>query len=133
MKYLALDIGEVRVGVAVSDDSGIVATPLTFLHVGPKLMSELGELIQTEKPRVLVFGTPRHQNGEEGKMVPQIRAFAEVAKHEYNVEVEFEDESGTTLEAERRLAERKVSQDKYKELVDAEAAAVILESYLARK
>lgn len=132
MKYLSLDIGEARVGVAVSDESGIVATPLTYLNVGHNLMSELGKIMETEKPQKVIFGIPRHQSGEEGAMASQIRDFAEVVKHEYGVQVDFEDESATTVEAISRLKERKVSREEYKELVDAEAAVVILESYLAR-
>jgi putative Holliday junction resolvase len=131
MKYLSLDIGEARVGVAVTDDSGIIATPLTYLEVSHKILAELGIIIAAEKPNIVIFGIPRHQSGEEAAMAAQIRDFAEVVRNEYNVEVDFEDESGTTLEAEKRLAERKVPREQYRQLVDAEAAAVILESYLA--
>jgi putative Holliday junction resolvase len=131
MKYLALDIGQARVGVAVTDESGIIATPLTYLEVSHKLIADLGVIMAAERPDVVIFGIPRHQSGEEAAVAAQIRDFAETVKHEYNIEVDFEDESGTTIEAEKRLAERKVPREQYRQLVDAEAAAVILESYLA--
>ena len=133
MKYLALDIGEARVGVAASDESGIVVRPLTYIQVGNKLMAELGKIIEEEKPGKVIFGIPRHQNGEEGEAAPQIRSFSDVVRHEFSVGVDFEDESATTVEAIARLKEQKVPREKYKELVDAEAAAVILESYLSRQ
>lgn len=132
MKFLSLDVGEARVGVAVSDESGIVVRPLCYLLVGHKLMTDLGKLVVEEKPQTIIFGIPRHQSGEEGAMASQIRDFAQVVRHEYNVLVDFEDESATTVEAIARLKAQKVPREKMKELVDAEAAAVILESYLAR-
>ncbi len=132
MKYMALDIGEKRVGVAVSDESGIIARPLLVLNVSDNFMMELGELIDSEKPKKIIFGTPRHQNGEEGENVKSIREFANVVKHEYNVEVDFEDESQTSIEAEARLKKYGHKQSEIKEKIDSEAACIILESYLAR-
>lgn len=129
---MALDIGEKRIGLAVSDESGIVATPHSYLEVGHNLMERLGEIIESEKPDKLIFGIPRHQSGQEGAAAAQIRRFAEIAKHEYNIEVDFEDESATTIEAEKRLVARKTPREKFKQIIDAEAAAVILEAYLGR-
>ena len=133
MKFISFDIGSKRIGVAVSDESGIIAQPLLTLNVSDNLFTKIGEIIEAEKPQIAIFGIPRHQNGEEGEMSGQVREFAKGVKHEYNIEVDFEDESGTSIEAERRLKLQGSDPRKIKEIVDAEAACVILESYLSRK
>jgi putative Holliday junction resolvase len=66
-------------------------------------------------------------------MAKEIKELAKGIKHEYNIEVDFEDESGTTLIAEDRMKEAGVAQKDMRTKVDAEAATVILESYLDRK
>lgn len=132
MKCLALDIGEKRIGLAVCDESGIVVSPLKYLLVGHDILTNLGSVIASENPKKVIFGIPRHASGEEAVFAEQIREFAKVVHHEYNIEVDFEDESGTTIEAEKRLAESGKNLQEIKELVDSESACVILESYLAR-
>jgi putative Holliday junction resolvase len=121
------------VGIAVSDDSGIVVRPLITLATENAFLARLGEVIESEKPDVLIFGLPRHQSGEVGGMAKEIRELAKGIKHEYNIEVDFEDESGTTLIAEGRMKDAGVALKDMKTKVDAEAATVILESYLDRK
>jgi putative Holliday junction resolvase len=133
LKYLSLDIGEKRIGVAVTDDAGIISRPLMILHTEDNFMERLGEILDVEKPGMIIFGIPRHQNGAEGEMGGQIRELAKGIKHEYNIEVDFEDESGTSVIAEERLREAGKRGEEIKEALDAEAAAIILESYLATK
>lgn len=130
MKYLAFDIGEARIGLAVSDELGITCRPLFAVPAGNDLMQKLGPIFEEENPDVAVFGIPRHQSGDESAYAEQIREFAQGIKNEYNVQVEFEDESATTIEAERRLKEAGKNCQEIKELVDSESACVILESYL---
>lgn len=132
MKYIAFDIGTKRIGVAVSDESGIIARPLLTLPVRDNLFSEIGHIIDSEKPEMAIFGIPRHQDGKEGEAAAQIREFAKGVGHEYNISVDFEDESGTSIVAEERLKNSGKTEKEIKGLVDAEAACVILESYLAR-
>ncbi len=133
MKYLALDIGERRTGVAVTDAEGIIVRPLITLATENSFLERLGEVIDSEKPDMIIFGIPRHQSGDEGKAAKEIRELAKGVKHEYNIQVGFEDESGTTLLAEERMKEAGVAPKDMKTKVDAEAAVVILESYLAGK
>jgi putative Holliday junction resolvase len=133
LKYIALDVGERRVGIAVTDDAGIIVRPLITLATENSFLERLGEVIEEEKPDKVVFGLPRHQNGDIGGMAKQIREIAKGVKHEYNIEVDFEDESGTTVMAEERMRDAGVALKDMKTKVDAEAATVILESYLARK
>lgn len=132
MKYLALDLGEKRIGVAKSDDSGIIAIPLGVVQVDGKTMENLGAIVKEEKPDKIIFGIPRHANGEESGFAKNVRDFAEGIKHEYNVKVDFEDEFGTTIEAADRMRKSGVSERDIRKSDDAFAAQVILESYLAR-
>ncbi len=132
MKYLALDIGEKVVGVAGSD-SGIVAMPMDAINMSSDFMAELGKLIESEKPEIIVFGLPTHQNGEENGLAADIRQLAEGVKHEFNVTVEFEDEYGTTIEAEKILRELGVAESEIEKYDDSVAATIILENYFARK
>ena len=132
MKYLAFDIGGARIGLAVSDELGITCHPLFAVPVTSELIQKLGPVFEAERPEVAVFGIPRHQNGEEALVAEEIREFARAIQNEYNVKVDFEDESATTIEAERRLRQAGKSREEIKKLVDAESACVILESYLAR-
>lgn len=132
MKYLALDIGEARIGVAASDEDGIITRPLLALSVDHELMERLGKVIDEEKPQKVIFGIPRHASGQEAVVAEEIREFAKGVSLEYNVEVDFEDESATSIEAEKRLKESGKSISEIKKLIDAEAAAIILEAYLAR-
>lgn len=131
MKYLALDIGERKVGVAGSD-SGILATPLPPLEMGEKFMRELGQVIEAEKPEIIVFGLPHHTNGDETAFGAEVRLLAEGIKHECGVKIDFEDEFGTTKEAEKRLREMGVAESDLGKYDDSVAAMIILESYLSR-
>lgn len=131
MKYLSLDVGEKRIGVAVTDEEGIVARPLLTLAVGEELFTELGKIVQEEKPGSFVLGLPRHMSGELGDAVAQIRKLGEGLHHEFTLPVFYQDESLSSVEAEKRLRERGFDHKKIKEMVDAEAAAVILEDFLA--
>lgn len=133
MKYLALDMGEKRIGVAKTDDSGIIAIPLGVVEVDKKTMANLGEIIAEEKPDMIILGIPRHANGEVSAFAENVRDFAQGLKHEFHIAIDFEDEFGTTMEANRRLEENGLSRRNIRKVDDAFAAEVILESYLRRK
>lgn len=132
MKILALDIGEKRIGVARTDEAGIIAVPVGIIEVDEGLMENLGKIIHEEKPELIVLGMPRHSNGELSDFAKYIQEFGEVLRHEFGVKIDFEDEFGTTIEATRRLREVGVSGKQSRRLDDALAAEVILESYLRR-
>jgi putative Holliday junction resolvase len=131
MKYLALDMGEKRIGVAVTDEEGIIARPLLTIPNSPALMSDLGKIIKEEAPARIILGIPRHMSGDESQKATQIREFAKGIEHEFGVEIDFQDETASSIEAEKRLTERGTKGEEMKKSVDAEAAAVILEDYLA--
>jgi putative holliday junction resolvase len=133
VKHLAIDVGLKRIGIAVSDEDGIIARPLLTISVSEGLMSDLGKLIEAEKPKAIVVGMPRHMSGDLGSEAEKIKTFGAALHHEFNIPVAYQDESLSSVEAEKRLRERGFDYKKVKEMVDAEAAAIILEDYLGEK
>jgi putative Holliday junction resolvase len=131
MKYLALDMGERKVGLAGSD-SGIAAVPMPALEMGPEFMHDLGVVIDAEKPEIIIFGVPHHINGDETAFGDDVRKLAEGVKHEFGIEIDFEDEFGTTKDAETRLREMGVAERDLGKYDDSVAAAIILENYFSR-
>lgn len=131
MKYLALDIGERKVGVAGSD-SGIAAIPFPPLEMGPNFIRDLGKVVETEKPEIIVFGLPYLPSGDETKFCRDIRELAKGIKHEFGVQVDFENEIGSTLEAAERLREMGVPERDLGKYDDSVAAVIILENYFLR-
>lgn len=131
-KFLALDIGEKRVGVAHSDDTGIFVFPLMTLNVDENINSELDKVIQVEKPEKIVVGLPRNMDGTLGFQAERVEEFVKKYLAEYDTLVDYEDESVTSIEAEKLMKMEGKDQQKNKAEIDAYAAKIILESYLER-
>lgn len=131
-RILALDIGGKRVGLAISDELKMIASPLRY--VGAKEL-EVVVKAEIEKYEIdkLVVGFPRNMDGSEGSLAGYVRDIAEKLRKIVGAkaEVVLADETLTSVEAEKRLKERK--KDYQKGDIDAEAAAVILENYLKEK
>ncbi|MDD3719149.1 MAG: Holliday junction resolvase RuvX [Actinomycetota bacterium] len=129
MRSLGLDIGGRRIGVAVSDPLGISAAPLEVLRdVGPSALREYLERKASEGVEVVVVGLPLTPRGREGEQALRTREFVQAIEDMKNVRVVLWDERFSTLEARKRLREAGHSLRGRK--VDAEAAAIILQSYL---
>lgn len=126
MKRIGIDYGTKRVGVAVSDDSGVVAFPRMTLLNDRTLMGELVAFIEKENPGEIVLGESVGPTGDNPVM-KDIRFFADELTRLTGVPVAFASEFGTSAEA-RQNAE---ANGAAKSFVDAEAAALILNSYLA--
>jgi putative Holliday junction resolvase len=127
-----LDVGERRIGIAVADELGIVASPLTVVTRGSRYLDEIRSLAATWNVDRLVVGLPTGMSGREGPQAAAVRAFADGlgAVLTGDVRIEFWDERLTTAVAERALRERGGRRDRRKGEVDAVAAAVILQGYL---
>jgi len=135
MRIAALDVGEVRVGVAVSDELGITAQGITVVHrVGGKRdLVAIGEALAPYTPERLVVGLPLNMNGSEGPQAARVRTFADaVAKH-LGVPLEFWDERLTSVAAERVLLEADMSRRRRREVIDKVAAVLILQGVLDRR
>jgi putative Holliday junction resolvase len=126
---MGLDIGERRVGVAMSDPLGVSAFPLEVLEkVDPVGLRGYVEEKARQGVEVVVIGLPLNRKGEEGEQARRTREYARAVEELEGVEVVLWDERLSTVEAQRKLKEAGRSLKGRK--VDAEAAAVILESYL---
>ncbi|MFO0570907.1 MAG: Holliday junction resolvase RuvX [Polyangiaceae bacterium] len=132
MRAAALDLGSVRVGLAVADDLGVLAHPRPFLDArDPRaLVARLGELARTEGIDRFLVGLPRRLDGREGPEARRARRFARELETRTGVAVELVDEWLSTKEATLRLRERGVKAKEARALVDSEAAAILLQSWL---
>ncbi len=129
MRSLGLDIGDRRIGVAVSDALGVSASPLEVLHgLAPPQLRAYVEGRVEEGVGVIVVGLPLTQAGREGEQARKTREFARALEGLPGVEVVLWDERLSTVEATRRL--REAGHVVKGRRVDAEAAAVVLQSYL---
>lgn len=136
---VGVDVGQVRVGVAVSDPDGILATPLITLRrdpiadVGavPSDIVELARLVDTYQSVEVVVGLPVTLAGREGPAAAQVRAYAErLAQAVSPVPVRLSDERMSTVAASRRLSERGVRGKRQRAVVDQAAAVEILQGWL---
>jgi len=135
MRIAALDVGEVRVGVAVSDELGITAQGVGVVRRvgGRRDLEAIAEVLRPYAPDRLVVGLPLSMSGAEGPQAARVRAFAnDVATH-LGLPLEFWDERLTTVAAERTLLEADMSRRRRREVIDKVAATLILQGYLARK
>jgi putative Holliday junction resolvase len=127
---LALDVGDRRIGVALSDPLQITVRPLTTLENRPDAPGRIGALVEEWDVERLVVGYPRLPSGDRGDQARAVEAFVERLARCVAVPIEFWDESFTTLAAEERLRRAGVGVRRQKARIDAEAAAVILEEWL---
>jgi len=132
MRVLGLDVGDRRIGVALSDETGLLASPLpTLERVGPrKDLKAIAALVRDRGAGEIVVGLPYNMDGSVGPQAEKVRAFAEALAPVARVPVRYWDERLTTVEAEQILIERDVSRRRRKGLVDQVAAVLILQSYL---
>ncbi|MCK6534540.1 MAG: Holliday junction resolvase RuvX [Polyangiaceae bacterium] len=132
MRAAAIDLGTVRVGLAVADDLGLLAHPRPHLSGkdGGKLIAALGRLAREEGIDHFVVGLPRRLDGREGPEAKRARLFAAKLGAATGVSVELMDEWLSTREATARLRERGIKAKEARALVDSEAAAVLLQSWL---
>ncbi len=132
-RILAFDVGERRIGVAVSDPLGITAQGIeTYTRAGEieKDVAHLLSLASGYAPVKLVFGMPRNMDGSYGMQAEYTRAFAGEVLKNWEGEYAFWDERLTTASARRALIEADTRREKRKGVIDKVAAVLILQSYL---
>lgn len=132
-RILGLDIGEKRIGVAISDPDGILATPLSIIDYTDsiKAMEEIVGIVSKQGVGLVVVGLPRSLSGSLGVQAEKVQEFIDGLKSRLGVPIEVRDERFSTMLARRLLrgADRK-AKDRRKTRDDAAAAAVILQAYL---
>lgn len=132
MRVMALDIGEKRVGVAVSDPAERVASPVCVLAAEEVRMNAkpFQRVLEDWEPELLVCGLPMTLSGEEGPQAQRIRAFAAEVSKNCAIPYEFADERLSSAEAKRSLREKGLSEKAMRGKVDMIAASLFLQSWL---
>jgi putative Holliday junction resolvase len=137
-RIVGLDVGERRIGVAISDPSGTLARPLAVVKTSgldgdalERASAQLAQLAEEEDGvDAVVVGVPRHLDGRPSPMTARVEAFAGRLRSRAGLPVLLQDERLTSREAESRLAVREKDWRVRKERLDAAAAAIILQDYL---
>lgn len=125
MRYLGIDYGSKNVGLALSDEAGLMAFPLKTVKNSTFLLPEIKDVCKKEDVRAIIIGESLDYNGKENPIMKKIKPLAEKLKKETGLEVFFEPEFMTSVEAGRIQGENKKT--------DASAAALILKSYLDKE
>ena len=133
MKILAIDYGDARTGVAVSDLTGSIVGYTTVIHSWnrKKTLDELVRLVKEQGAQRVIMGFPRNMDGSEGPRAELYRAFAADLEAALGMPVRLWDERRTTVEAHNILTETGYHGKKRKNTVDAVAASLILDGYLS--
>ena len=132
MRILALDIGQVRCGIAVCDPAERVASPVCVLPAVEVVQhaKSFRRLLEDWEPEMLVAGLPLTMEGEEGPQVARIRTFAETVARNTGLPLEFADERLSSSEAKRILHEKGYSEKQMRGKVDSIAASLTLQAWL---
>ena len=129
MRIVSLDVGEKRIGVARADSSVKIAIPVTTIEVNGNEFDEIARILRLYNTNFLVLGLPRSNEGNETAQSAYVRSFASTLSEKIpDVKIRFQDESLTSVEAEKRLKARKKTFEKGE--IDAEAASIILQDFI---
>ncbi|MGQ9488362.1 MAG: Holliday junction resolvase RuvX [Armatimonadota bacterium] len=134
-RILALDIGERRIGVAVSDETATVAQPLVVIarEGTAKDVERITQIARQHAVHEVVVGLPVTLRGEQAQAVQKVQAFVAHLRRALDVPIVLVDERLSTAEANRRMREADVGRGARRQKVDAVAAALILEKYLSQR
>lgn len=135
MRYLAIDLGRKRTGLALGDDQTKLVSPLAVIELpeGPPLLEALVKTIDEQKPVALVVGLPIKMEGGEGAAAQHVREFARTLQLRTGLDLHFQDERLTSFAADQQMAQTGRTHKQKKELRDALAAAEILRDFLENK
>jgi putative Holliday junction resolvase len=133
MRYLAIDYGMKRTGLAICDAAETIASPYGVLHGQKDLVKEIGRIIASENVQAVVLGLPLNMDDSEGPQAKKVRAFGQQLAARIRIPVHFQDERLSSFGAERKLDEIGLTRGKKRERLDAVAAAEILQAFLEQK
>ena len=135
MKIMSVDYGDKRTGIAFCDVNEILASPYTVINESyqPKLIEQIKNIIEKEKPLKIVIGLPRNMDGSYGYRCDECKSLGEELKKTIDIPVDYQDERLTTVMAHNALSDNNVRGKKRKENVDAVSAVMILQSYIDKK
>lgn len=132
MRFLAIDLGDKRTGLAIGDDETKVASPLTVIELpcGDPLLEALTNAVDEHTPDAIVLGLPLNMDGTEGRQAKLVREFGEQLHKYCGLEVHYHDERLTSFAADQQMAGSGRTHKQKKRLRDALAAAEILRDFL---
>ncbi|MFO0874381.1 MAG: Holliday junction resolvase RuvX [Phycisphaerales bacterium] len=132
MRFLAIDLGAKRTGLAVGDDRTRLVTPLAVLEVprGPALIQAIARAIDAQGPDALVIGLPLNMDGTEGRPAKETRTFGEALHAAVQLPVEYHDERLTSFAADDAMARSGRTHAQKRAVRDALAAKEVLEDFL---
>ena len=130
MRVIGIDLGMRWIGIALSDETGTIATPLAVAEGVEKALCLLRKIIADDGGERIVLGLPRNMDGTLGPKAKEALRFADLLRDRLGVPVEVWDERLTTVEAERYLREADVPPRRWKERVNQVAAQILLQSFL---
>ncbi len=135
LRTMSLDLGEVRIGIAVSDIMNVIANGYeTYTRQNiQKDVEHIANIVKEKGVGTIVMGLPINMDGTKGERVEKTYAFAEELKKVIDCKIDYMDERLTTVTAERVLIDGNVRRDKRKQVIDKLAATIILQSYLDMK
>ena len=131
-RALGIDHGEARIGLAISDELGMLAHPLETIHLKTVAdpLARIAEVVLRDKIGMIVLGLPRNMNGTYGPASEKVRAFADQLRTRVACEVKLWDERLTSVAAQRSLHEAGRNVKNSREVIDQVAAQLILQGWL---
>ena len=131
-RALGIDHGEARIGLAISDELGMLAHPLETLHVKDLAdpMARIAAIVARDKIGMIILGLPRNMDGSYGPAAEKVRAFAEKLREASACEVKLWDERLTSVAAQRSLHEAGRNVKQSRAVIDQVAAQLILQGWL---
>ena len=137
MRYLGLDLGTKTLGVALSDITKTISSPVKIIRFEEgevnKTIPELKELINEFNVEKIILGFPKNMNNTVGESGERTLVFKELLEQEFNIPVIMQDERLTTVEATNYMLGADMSRKKRKEKIDSLAANIILQTYLDKE
>lgn len=133
-RILGIDFGTRRIGLALSDPTGTLASPLPFLENTqlPEVAAKLQELLGTHGIQTVVIGLPRNMDGTYGPSAEKVRQFIAQIQPHLSAKIVSQDERLTSAQATRGLSQMGLSQKALRKKVDSSSASLILQQFLDR-
>jgi putative Holliday junction resolvase len=131
-RALGIDHGDARIGLAISDELGMLAHPLETIHIKEIAdpIAHIGSVVTRDKIGIIILGLPRNMDGSYGPAAEKVRAFAEKLRTACGCEVKLWDERLTSVAAQRSLHEAGRNVKDSRKVIDQVAAQLILQSWL---
>ena len=130
MRVLGLDVGDVRIGLALSDPTGFLASPFGFVERGPSDLADIVHIAEENEVAEIVVGLPLSMSGDSGAQAGKVRGFIRELRSHTDLPIKTVDERLSTVQAQSMLRKSGRRGRRDKGQLDAAAAAVILQGYL---